>query len=182
MTNHKFTDEEIIKALEWCIQSASCENCGYRQRTNKVDVCPIKSDALDLIKRQKAESERLRKEKYIFCTVDYCSDDLAEAREEIDKLKFALERANKYGMESDNENARLKAEREGLIINMNAARLGMIVEHERLKTARDEAIKEFAERLKQTAYILGTITGYQHHVIDVSDIDNLVEEMTEEKT
>lgn len=60
MTEHKYTYEEVIRALEWCCQSESCEYCQYREKTNKDDICPIKSDALDLINRQKAEIERLK--------------------------------------------------------------------------------------------------------------------------
>ena len=53
---------------------------------------------------------------------------------------------------------------------------------DKAKTAKAEAIKEFAERLKQTAYTHSTITGYQYPVVDVAEIDELVREMTEEKT
>ena len=62
---------------------------------------------------------------------------------------------------------RQKAEIERLTIDMNAARLGMIAEHERLKTAKAEAIKEFAERLRKEA-------GYFGRAVAVEDIDNLV--------
>ena len=58
MTDHKFTDEEIIKALE-CCTLGDCFPCAYgnigvgcRDKMN--------ADALDLIKRQKAEIEELR--------------------------------------------------------------------------------------------------------------------------
>lgn len=45
-----------------------------------------------------------------------------------------------------------------------------------IKTAKSEAIKEFAERLKERAD-----SGFwqEHSYIDVDDIDNLVKEMTE---
>ena len=47
---------------------------------------------------------------------------------------------------------------------------------EDLKTAKSEAIKEFAERLKEKA----TSTFYEEHkYVDTEDIDNLVKEMTE---
>ena len=61
MTERKFTDEDVIRALEWCIQSESCEYCEYRAGTDMDDACPIKADALNLINRQKAEIERLRR-------------------------------------------------------------------------------------------------------------------------
>lgn len=50
--------EEIIKALEWCIQSESCEYCEYNE--GKADVCNIRSDALSLIKQLAEENESLK--------------------------------------------------------------------------------------------------------------------------
>ena len=49
---------------------------------------------------------------------------------------------------------------------------------ETLKTVRAEAIKEFAERLKEKAD-----RGFwqEHSYVDVEDIDNLVKEMTEDE-
>ena len=128
MTDHKFTDEEVIKALE-CCDKGECHICPYDDH-NKIgglnikvfdDKCKshIVRDALDLINRQKAE---------------------------IEEQDQAITKALK--------------------------RIGEI---------RAEAYKEFAERLKQTAYTHSTITGYQYPVVDVSEIDNLVKEMTEEK-
>lgn len=58
MTEHKFTDEEIIRALE-CCANGECDECIY------YDCSPCKeylnNAALDLINRQKAEIERLQK-------------------------------------------------------------------------------------------------------------------------
>ena len=59
MTEHKFTDEEVIKALELCFApigtTKSCAKCPYR----RIRLCKIERDraALDLINRQKAEIE-----------------------------------------------------------------------------------------------------------------------------
>ena len=145
MTEHKFTDEEVIKALEWCIQSDSCEYCEYREKTNKDDVCPVRSDALDLIKRQKEEIERLQ-EKQV-------EDEQLLNLRVIESVNAVSEAHRKYEMALE----------------------------EHLKSERAEAIKEFAERLKQTAYTQGSITGYQYQVVDFAEIDNLVKEMTEGK-
>lgn len=90
MSDRKFTDDEVIKALEWCIQSESCEYCEYREKTNKVDVCTIKQDALALINRQKAEIERL---KYNLKAVLEERADHTEAIKEFAerlKLKFRI--------------------------------------------------------------------------------------------
>ena len=51
------TDNEIIKALECCgCDNYQCDNCPYAYKT-----CTVYKDSLDLINRQKAEIERLRK-------------------------------------------------------------------------------------------------------------------------
>ena len=54
------------------------------------------------VERLQAEIERLKKAKYIFSTVDYCSDDLAAALEENKKLTIELKAnrmaANSYKM------------------------------------------------------------------------------------
>ncbi len=59
----KLTDEEIIKSLENCIRGYddirrhSCDTCPYRE----IEPCgkAQMSDCLNLIRRQKAEIERL---------------------------------------------------------------------------------------------------------------------------
>ena len=60
MTNHKVTDEEIIKALELCNEGEddACVLCPYAHTPN----CYNESgkDALDLINRQKTEVDDLR--------------------------------------------------------------------------------------------------------------------------
>jgi hypothetical protein len=78
MTDHKFTDDEIIKALEVCTKSKSwgdCEDMGCPAATKHgcyfclrtaedyegVAQDELLKDALALINRQKAEIERLRK-------------------------------------------------------------------------------------------------------------------------
>ena len=48
-----------------------------------------------------------------------------------------------------------------------------------LEVAKSEAIKEFAERLKENCYTYSDICGYQSTVVDVNQIDNIVKEMTE---
>lgn len=50
---------------------------------------------------------------------------------------------------------------------------------QKLQQAKSEAIKEFAERLKETAYSYSDISGYQSIVVDADTIDNLVKEMAE---
>lgn len=82
--------EQIIKALEICANYKGCSDCKD---------CPLHNDeyvqceqnvleglALSVIKELTEENETLKKTKYIYATVDYCADDLAEALEEIKKL------------------------------------------------------------------------------------------------
>ena len=69
------TDNEIIKALERCSTNYNCGDCPYYfDAENCPD--PLMNDALDLINRQKAEIERLKKDcedviyklEYLLCT------------------------------------------------------------------------------------------------------------------
>ncbi len=53
----KMTDEEIVKALEFCINNVCSLKCPIRNDTSCVQTLRIQ--ALDLINRQKAEIERL---------------------------------------------------------------------------------------------------------------------------
>ncbi len=127
MTEHKYTDEEVIKALDHCRngeRGSKCSKCEY------VTGCKhwLIGLALDLINRQKAEIERLT-------------------------------------------------------IDMNAARLGMIAEHERLKTARTEAIKEFAEWLEALEEVVTSLKdGEPITAVETYYIHEFVKEFTEEKT
>ena len=57
MTEHKFTDEEVIRELECEIRRAECANTDY---LDCVEVKDFKL-ALDLINRQREEIERLKK-------------------------------------------------------------------------------------------------------------------------
>ncbi len=70
MTDHKFTDAEIVKALECCSPVVSedfdCVICPYNKKG-----CNSKllRDALSLINRQKAEIERIQKERRFGMTI-----------------------------------------------------------------------------------------------------------------
>lgn len=60
MTERKFTDEQIIEALECCANTRDCHNCHLIDE----DSCTCKdlNYVLDLVNRQRAEIERLRKQ------------------------------------------------------------------------------------------------------------------------
>lgn len=60
MTEHKFTDEEVIKALECCCKDnyeGDCPKCPLQLNGNCNVI--LAEHALDLINRQKEEIERL---------------------------------------------------------------------------------------------------------------------------
>ena len=120
MTDKKLTDNEIVKALEFCLDTSpsTCKNCPLFNATNSTMVCSkiATKSALDLITRQQEEIERLKG---------------------WDNL--------------------LKAEKHSLI--------------------KSEAIKEFAERLKDKWFD----ESYYSPDVDFDDfIDNLVKEMAGE--
>lgn len=58
MTEHKFTDEEVIKALEVCAVNTVSREGVFTYRG--IPLRFLCADALDLINRQKAEIERLQ--------------------------------------------------------------------------------------------------------------------------
>ena len=78
------TDNEIIKALEICENyKETCEYCPYDNIRHCAD--EIRKDALDLIKKQQAEIDRLKTEKdNLIKTYSECQ--IAFLREFVEKL------------------------------------------------------------------------------------------------
>ena len=85
------------------------------------------------------------------------------------------------------ENNRQKAE----IEKLQLSRKQKLKEIERLKKGwkadvietqniKAEAIKEYKEKLREHAYLDSGITGFQEMVVDLSDIENIAEEMVGE--
>lgn len=62
MINKKYTDEEIIKALEYCNADRNeCDKCVFqRECESNPFYSAVAEHALELINRQKSEIERLR--------------------------------------------------------------------------------------------------------------------------
>lgn len=134
------TDTEIIENLECCMEG-ECEKCTYQDVTACKEY--IFHDCLDLIARQKAEIERLKK------------------IQQVQADRIVEERGRRYEL---------------------AGTLSM-----EIKTAKSEAIREFAEKLKEnlavdcdrvcerSSLLCGSISGYP--IYEVEDcIDNLVKE------
>lgn len=87
MTDHKFTDEEVVKALEFCLQGDSCFGCcPYDDGDDDCTYCTSKlaRDALDLINRQKAEIERLQDDRDGKIKSLAAAFNIAEAEERVE--------------------------------------------------------------------------------------------------
>lgn len=90
------TDNEIIRALECCIKNdiAQCKICEY-DKFEQGCRRKLKPDILDLINRQKAEIERLEKEKdskIVRCIANDKDKIKSEAiKEFVERLKFEYE-------------------------------------------------------------------------------------------
>ena len=92
MTNKKFTDDEITKGLECCIAS-DCRNCplGSKCNSSPPSYSAFKC-ALDLINRQKAEIERLKKcpkcvYEYDGEVVEYCVQSPCSNFKTVEQVK-----------------------------------------------------------------------------------------------
>ena len=120
---------------------------------NGVDLTLIKS-AIDLIDRQKAEIDELKHEREVLIEdIHHSADKINEQLEEIEKLKI------------ENKSLRSAA---------NCYKLHYI-------EARPEAIKEFADRLKQKSEYYENGQGWEGRICYDDDIDNLVKEMVGEE-
>ena len=127
------TEEEIIKALDFCCNAHNCLNCPYL-KVGTLCIGIMQSDVLTLIRQKQAEIERLK-----------C---------ETGKL---LPKNCPYAMQMEVSN-----------------KLETII--------RAEAIREFADRLKEMKYeSIEWAHGEHPYVVEESDIDNLVEEMAGDK-
>jgi len=121
----KLTDEQIIKALEYCFtrgfDESTCYECPFYTATAKCTE-DLRDSVLDLINRQAAEIEQWK--------------------EEADRWQNAFCKVN-----------------------------------EDMSTIKSEAIKEFAEKLKERRGLNQMCIA----IVSKNDIDNLVKEMTEER-
>lgn len=146
MTDHKFTDDEIIKALECCSPIISedfdCDICPYNEKGCNTKLV---RDALALINRQKAEIESLQA---VHADMTESLRLAAEANKdmsvELDAMRGA---ANSYKMHYEN------------------------------------AIKEFAQRLKKKMYPYNGVDK-KKYAINAYAVEQAIEciakEMTEE--
>lgn len=157
------TDKEIIEALENIInEKIGCcaEDCAFYD--GKVHGCEqtIAKYALDLINRQQSKVENLKVENQ--------------------SLRSAANSFKMHYEEAQAEIEKLNAENMLTISERNAFRTSFYEVLKQLKTAKSEAIKEFAERLKENYF--PSIDSYCtiRNVVLTTDIDNLLKEMVGE--
>jgi hypothetical protein len=147
------TDNEIIKALERCRYHRECCFC------NSVEECGNKKNltisALDLINRQKAEKENLEIE------IQAMRNAANGYKAEVERVQAKYDNMQiGYDLAVAERNANMRSFREIC---------------KQLKTAKAEAVKEFAERLKEEIDCdVHTSEGFYFMVQDA--IDNLVKE------
>lgn len=86
MTDKKFTDEEIAEALE-CCSKCDCKHCPcYAEDINGCKEIPT-DEILDLIKRQRAENERLQADIDGVCVI---LEKQSKIREQEHKTRMKL--------------------------------------------------------------------------------------------
>ena len=164
-------DVDIIKALECCTSSTTSEACiGSPSSTT---ICTemgngLQIYALDLINRQKAEIERLQEYYKLYY----------ERKKDIEELNTQIEH-----LTGNLKFVRGTVERQLDEIKRKDSQTEELVSFQRF--CERKAIKEFAERLKQSAFDCDVSFGYgkEHYTeaVAVVEIDNLVKEMMEGK-
>lgn len=144
------TDNEIIKALENEVKSAEYVDSYY---CNGVDLTLIKS-AVALINCQKAEIDELKHEREVLIEdIHHSADKINEQLEEIERLK------------ADNKTL------ENVIKNTFLKKAGLNIDP--LAEVKAEAIKEFAEHLKER----WSNNYYDSPDVDFDEfVDNLLKE------
>ena len=159
------TDNEIIKALECCINSKfGCdEKCLFFDKDYGLAGCLQKF--LDLINRQKAEIDILIRKK------ETLQDEVAELQAKNERLTEKVEALGDPIESAQYELFELREENRELHKICNQA-------IKTYKETKAEAIKEFAERLKdKTSYAKDVFDYTEKLVVNVEEIDNLVKEM-----
>jgi hypothetical protein len=165
------TDNEIIKALERCNRPAgqhNCKNCPYYQSKGRCTT-NLLNDTIDLINRQQAEIVSLKNK------VELLEMEKEMSKKDRDKATaYAMDIIKKQDVEIERLTER----------NFELAEKGekVVIAY---KTAKAEAIKEFAERLKALDRLDVDVSygyGREHYTeaIAVNLIDNLVKEMVGE--
>ena len=160
------TDKEIIKALE-CLEGEMipCKDCSYVNYARFDCKRQAAKDTLDLINRQKAEIESNK------AKIKISAECIARQDKEIERLNKQLEEFKFLESRVNSIKNTPKDTFSGALISIAEG------------VARYEAIKEFAERLKEYVESYDVTTGYRVTIVQAVEeetIDNLVKEMVGE--
>lgn len=154
------TDEQIIKALKYCntdVRENTCPKCAFYKK-HRCGTLMLNAVS-DLINRQKAEIENLKADNDMYQKVNCLIAGQRDDRDkEIEELQTQMEWLTGY-----NKN----------LLDANTALSGEI------EICKSEAIKEFAEKIKQHERIMKY--DLFQYAVSVKDIDDIVKEMTEEQ-
>lgn len=185
----KLTDEEIVKALECCTTNgASCKDCPAFVKVDRSNCKKYFCGALDLINRLqeekqnleielqamrnaangfKAENENLKLDIATLEAKNFAKDKLLEKAEiKLEEAEDTIQYANKELKKVEAENERLKYCNESNISSIATL-------HEQLKTAKAEAYKEFAKKLKHKAINIGV----NDSIVSTFAIDETLKEL-----
>ena len=150
------TDKQALKVLESWLRLAYHNADGTDEDSAELYEALMKT--FDIINRQRAENERLRKAKYIFANVDYCADDLEKALKENEQLRAEIERLR------ENNNLLLVAGQKWQKCYDNA---------------KAEAYKECIEKVKSELKNIAKIDWQDnyYYLVGTAFFDNLAKEM-----
>ena len=162
MTDNKLKDTETIKALKCLFGCVECRECPYSPRY-EFPLCQqqVAKDALNLINRLQAQNKELAE------TVHNLTLEKDALFDKAEELKAEVEKLNK---------------------EIQITKDAYIMLQTKIEIIKSEAIKEFAERLKNeiindTAYACDSTqhSGYYDYQIKIGDIpeyiDNLIKEI-----
>lgn len=153
MTNKKFTDEEIIKALQYCAKLHSdCEECPLYC---DYPVCKCEKYILDLINRQKKEIEKLKsKNKILSRNADNAFQEglnecrelfLPEIKSEVYK-EFSKEIKEEISKVYDNNSVVLREHYKTHKDNLNYEFIGAIIAKMNTLRGLDDFINNLLKR------------------------------------
>lgn len=106
--SNKLTDEQIIRALECCcdIIGNRCSECPKYSQNKENDFCQedLHRDAIDLINRQKADIEKLKRiERFATKTIEKQNAEIERLKEEKTQLNKSLRFAIEDGLKLKHE-------------------------------------------------------------------------------
>lgn len=166
MTDKKYTNEDIISSLKIIATTRNCNEC--KIRNCKWGTCNCEqitaNAALDLFNRQQTEIERLRKE------VNLVSIQFQDLQELYEKAKVEIER-----LEKETEDKERVYNDEFCLRKEWKTKCQELLEEK--QTAKSEAYKEFAEKLKEFMHNkFKALDEYEFEYITERDIDKFVRE------